>query len=99
MKTIEPNQVLYKVFALDEPEGTEMHIANIKLKSQLVTSLWGDEHMFFRHTRLDDDIRLYKPEWADHVFAILTEEDIPAEPTLVPQTTKHGSSCPFAFLW
>ena len=33
LKTIEPNQVLYKVHALDEPDGTEQHIANVVLET------------------------------------------------------------------
>ena len=31
--------------------------------------------MYFRHTRLDDDIRRGKPDWGNHVFAILTDAD------------------------
>jgi len=34
----------------------------MKTKSQLVTSYWGDEHMYFRHQRFDDDLKLH-PEW------------------------------------
>ena len=34
----------------------------MKTKSTLVTSHWGDEHMFFRHQRMDDDLKL-RPEW------------------------------------
>jgi len=99
-KTITPNQVLYKVMALDEPtDSTEMHIANIVLESQMVTSEWGDHHMYFRHTRMDDDIRLGRPHWADHVFPILTETDLPGQPTLMPQTAMHASACPFSFMW
>ena len=83
---IEPNQVLYRVMALAEPTDlSEKHIANIVLTTDLRTSKWGDEHMYFRHTRLDDDIRrANKPEWGDHVFTILTEADN-GEPTIKPQ--------------
>ena len=34
----------------------------MKTKSTLVTSNWGDEHMFFRHQRMDDDLKI-RPEW------------------------------------
>ena len=60
---IEAESVLYKVFAMDKPNGTEKHIANVVLEGQLVTSKWADEKMFFRHGRMDDDLR-YHPEWA-----------------------------------
>jgi len=99
---IEPDQVLYRVMALAEPNSRlEKHIANIRITTQMHTSLWGDEHMYFRHTRMDDDIRLGKPEWAEHVFAILTDVDRfgTGEPTLKPQTVQHASSCPLSFLW
>ena len=73
---IEPNQVLYRVMALAEPtDSTEKHIANISMTTELKKSLWGDEHMYFRHTRMDDDIRRGKPNWAKHVFAILEDFD------------------------
>ena len=43
------------------------------LKSQLVTSLWGDKHLFFRHQRQDDDFR-YRPEWMAETAAFLMNE-------------------------
>lgn len=81
---IRPNQRLYRVMALAEPEDIkDRHIANIILTSDLRTSKWGDENMYFRHTRLDDDIRRGKPDWGNHVFAILTPDANPdGEPIL-----------------
>jgi len=35
------------------------------LASPLTTSNWGDEHMFFRHQRMDDDLKI-KPEWTQY---------------------------------
>jgi len=43
---------LYKVYAKDAPTslgGQELLIGEIVLRSELKTSKWGDEHMFFRH--------------------------------------------------
>lgn len=39
----------------------------------MVTSYWGDEHMYFRHQRMDDDLKI-RPEWEPytpvfHAFA------------------------------
>ena len=35
-------------------------------KSTMVTSNWGDEHMFFRHQRMEADLNL-RPEWEQYV--------------------------------
>jgi len=50
---------------MDKPTelgGTETKIAEIITRSELTTSNWGDEHMYFRHERMDDDLKL-RPEW------------------------------------
>ena len=52
--------LLYTVYAQDRPKsqgGTEQKIGEIYLRSELVTSKWADEQMFFRHQRHDDDYR------------------------------------------
>ena len=72
---IEPETVLYKVWARDKPVslgGSEDLIAEIVLKTPLRTSLWGDKNMYFRHTRADDDFRFH-PEWVipDEVNTLL----------------------------
>ena len=33
--------------------------------SELTTTNWGDEHLFIRHQRMDDDLAL-KPEWTQY---------------------------------
>jgi len=53
---------------MDAPKelgGTEMKIAQIKTASKMTTSNWSDEHLFFRHQRMDDDLKL-KPEWVPY---------------------------------
>ena len=90
LKTIKSGSVLYKVFAMDAPEemgGTEKWIGQIKLTSELTTSYWGDEHLYFRHERMDNDLK-YKPEWEFYTPAYkglfsLSQETEP-------------SKCPFA---
>ena len=65
LKQLPAGQTLYRVFALDKPTqlgGTESLIGEIKMDTQLVTSQWADEHMFFKHQRKDDDMRQH-PEW------------------------------------
>ena len=65
LQTIPEGSTLFNVYAMDQPAelgGQEQLIAQMKTKSTMVTSNWGDEHMFFRHQRMDDDLK-YKPEW------------------------------------
>ena len=52
LATIAVGTVLYDVYATDQPielGGTEMKIAQIVTESEMTTSNWGDEHLFFRH--------------------------------------------------
>ena len=90
------NQVLYKVYALDKPlqlGGSEALIGEIQIDTQLVTSYWGDEHLFFKHQRMDDDLRIH-PEWQ------------PFAPTLMPgmfsriraAVASKAPVCPYAAL-
>ena len=88
--TITQGSVLYKVYAMYQPEemgGTEKLIGQIKLASELTTSSFGDEHLYFRHERMDDDLSL-KPEWEQYtpkyggIFSLAQKEG--------------GSKCPFA---
>jgi len=63
--TIPSGSVLYQVFALDAPEklgGGEKRIADLVLTSEVVTSKWGDQHLFIRHQDMAEDLRL-RPEW------------------------------------
>ena len=43
-----------------------MLIGEFILASQTTTSLWGDDHLFFRHQRMDDDLAIH-PEWEPYV--------------------------------
>jgi len=63
--TIPAGSVLYQVFALDAPEklgGEEKRIADLVLTSEVVTSKWGDQHLFIRHQDMAEDLKL-RPEW------------------------------------
>lgn len=48
------------------PESTLEHIANIRLTSSLITSIFGDTRLFFKHEGVADDFAL-EPEWANYV--------------------------------
>ena len=57
---------LFEVMALDQPWGVEKHIGDIITTSPVVTSLWGDTQLFFRHTRFEEDIA-ERPLWKNYV--------------------------------
>ena len=65
LQTIPAGSTLFNVYAWDQPEelgGTESLVAEFVTDSLLLTSYWGDEHMFFRHQLMDADLK-YRPEW------------------------------------
>ena len=51
--------------APEELGGQESHIADLVLTSELTTSLWGDQHLFFRHQNMEDDLGL-RPDWEQY---------------------------------
>ena len=69
LATIPAGSVLYDVYAQDKPTelgGTEQLIAKLVSDSTFTSSNWGDEHLFFRHQRYDDDL-VFHPEWEPYV--------------------------------
>eukprot|EP00091_Calanus_sinicus_P018456 TRINITY_DN4220_c0_g1_i2.p1 TRINITY_DN4220_c0_g1~~TRINITY_DN4220_c0_g1_i2.p1 ORF type:complete len:357 (-),score=107.20 TRINITY_DN4220_c0_g1_i2:86-1156(-) len=69
LTSIPSGSTLYKVWALDQPTelgGTEKHIADLVLVSDMITSLWGDQHLFFRHQDMVEDSAI-KPEWEEYL--------------------------------
>lgn len=80
------------VHKLADPDG--QLIGRIVSTSEVVTSLWGDKKLFFRHGRMEDDL-MVRPMWEDFLepWSLGTLEetglvDPPPEPT-----------CPFFFLF
>ena len=66
LKSVPADSALYDVIALTAPVdqgGKEVTIGQLVLDGQFTTTKWGDEHLFFRHQKQDDDNKL-KPEWA-----------------------------------
>merc|ERR1712038_1171499 len=67
--SIPKGSLLYEVWALDNPTelgGTEKHIADLVLVSDMITCVWGDQHLFFRHQDMAEDVEL-RPEWEDYL--------------------------------
>ena len=94
------DSILYNVYARDKPEelgGQWAHIADIKLKSQLLTSYWGDTKMHFRHYRHDDDFVL-EPTWAAYADPFILPVFMRSEYELRPQVAKIERQCPFSWI-
>ena len=52
LATIPRGKTLFRVYALDKPTelgGTERQIGVLVTDSEMITSNWGDENLFFRH--------------------------------------------------
>ena len=59
LTVIPMNTVMFKIFAYDVPPehgGKERLIGWIASRSDQIDSFWGDTQLFFKHSRLDDDI-------------------------------------------
>jgi len=69
LTSIPKGSVLYEVYALDEPEelgGSEQFIGELVLVSDMVTTKWGDQHLFFRHQDMAEDVAI-RPEWEPYL--------------------------------
>ena len=67
LATIPTGSTLYQVWALDQPSqlgGQERHIADLVLVSDIITSMWGDTSLFFRHQDMAEDLEIH-PEWRE----------------------------------
>lgn len=88
---------LYKVIAQDKPfelGGHEKHIGDLWTTSPMVTSLWGDTKLFFRHVRFDEDIAM-RPEWEPFVEKF-TRNSFAEN---LPLPLESPEDCPFAFMF
>lgn len=50
---------------MDKPKelgGKETLIGDLVLDGSLISSKWGDEKLFFRHQKMDDDLKI-EPSW------------------------------------
>jgi len=67
---LEPGTPLFEVFALSSPGSERRNIGNITLRSHLAgASSFGDERLFFKHQRMEDDFNLH-PEWLEDLMAL-----------------------------
>ena len=88
---------LFDVFAHDKPEelgGSEKLIGAIITTSDVVTSIYGDTRLFFRHKRFEDDLEEH-PEWTPHVQTWTR----PTFDELLPLPEESPAECPFSYLF
>lgn len=100
-KKIKPGSVLFNVYAFESPvhkltDPDGQLIGRIVTTSEAVTSNWADKSLFFRHQRIDDDLKVY-PEWEEYLIPFphgALDETGLQRPPQFPMST-----CPFAYLW
>ena len=69
LMSVPQGTTLYQIWALDKPVelgGVETHIGDLVLTSVMSSSVWGDQHLFFRHQDMHEDVDMF-PEWADYL--------------------------------
>ena len=65
VESVPANSNLYNVYAMNAPQGLggkEELIGTLVLDGQMTKSKWGDENLFIRHQKMDDDKGIH-PEW------------------------------------
>jgi len=55
---IPADATLFDVYAVDQPDGPETLIGTLNLEHTLTTSKFGDQSLFFRHQKKEDDFDL-----------------------------------------
>ena len=99
LSSIRPGTVMFKVFAYTCPihklSGSRGDlIGRVVVTSPVTLSLWGDQQLFFKHQRIDDDLK-YFPWWLDYLqtwsLGKMSETEL-----VDPQPEEK---CPFAFLF
>ena len=84
--------IIYQVYGLTAPEtlgGTEVHIANVRLLTDLVPSQAGDEHLYFRHRPQHKDLQ-YFPERSWKKYLRETQRFARNEDTIWNQEVPEG---------
>ena len=123
MKRIEADTTILEVHAMTAPvgattptgeEGKLVKIADIILRTPLLTSKWGDANLFFRHRPVHKDRRYWPRDWVRNHSDVAfkkTEENIwgfEVPQGVWPETDDEAEAfyieqvketgCPFAWL-
>merc|ERR1711953_350531 len=54
--------VLFDLYAVDDPDGPQEHMGQIKLTSKLYRSTWGDDKLFFQHHTINKDMKVLREQ-------------------------------------
>ena len=63
MGAVKAGDTLFKVMAKARPDADWVHIANVSLISDLTTSEFGDNRLFFQKYKANDDQKFWDWEW------------------------------------
>jgi len=101
LEKIKEGSVIYKVVGMTAPEelgGKKVTIGNIVSTSETTRSMWGDQHLYFRHQRADEDIAM-EPKWEQYYpkFVNPAKVDLAEVKDSLVELAKE--KCPFSFLW
>ena len=80
--------VCFYIGPFQELGGEEKYIGDLVLRSALITSMWGDKYLYFRHDDEAHDL-VIKPEWNEYTpqFGDYFEED-PSKSSKCPYSRK-----------
>jgi len=62
LRAVPSGTTIYEVYAVEEPNAPQVKIGEIRTTSQMVSSHWGDESLYFRHNFMDTDLA-ENPNW------------------------------------
>ena len=96
---ITPGELLYEVFATDQPKelgGVEQKIGELITDGYFTTSKWADSHFFIRHQDMHDDLAIY-PNWSQYTpqFSWTEGQDGVGE-IMGKKARALAAGCPFA---
>lgn len=91
--------MLFKVFAYSCPlhklSGSRGElIGRVVATSKITTSLWGDQQLFYKHQRIEDDLKVF-PWWSDYLQH-WSNGRMDETPMKFPPPVEK---CPFGFLF
>jgi hypothetical protein len=66
LSELAPDTDVFEVRALERPRAVAEPIGYISLTSRLTTSKFGDEQLFFKHQRMEDDFKS-QPAWLEQI--------------------------------
>jgi hypothetical protein len=98
LKSLKSGTVLYHVYAQRYAECTDLElIGHLEMTSDMITSKFADEKLFFRHVMIDDDLDENKG-WSDYL-----DEQYPIMGMYPAKKTPSANGCPmkdlFSFLY